>query len=404
MTAYKLAVDGSSSRGITHRDNHPTGSNMTFSTKLNNLQLTSTVTDRGVLELQLSSAPVPTLAPDEVLVRVEATPINPSDVIALIGHADPSQADFEGSLDRPVVTTRLSPEAIDAMVGRKGIQLPIGLEGAGTVVETGDQVRELLGKRVAAAVGGMWAQFRVVKAAACQHLPPDVSCAEGASIYVNPMTALAMIETMRLEGHTALVHTAAASNLGQMLLNVCREDGVPLVNVVRRPAQVELLRALGASHVVDSSAPNFRNDLLAAVSDTGATLGFDAIGGGRAAHEILTAMEKVGIDKMTEYSPYGSFLRKQVYIYGLLDRSPTYLDGSYGPFWGIGGWMMPMITHRIGPERTEALSRRILNGLRTTFASRYTRQVSLADALKPEILTGCDRHATGEKYLINPTL
>jgi NADPH2:quinone reductase len=366
------------------------------------LQVTTTVTDAGELELRLTEAPVPQPQADEVLIRVEATPINPSDIITLLGGVDPNTATFEGSAERPVMRAKLSPALAAALTGRKGIQLPVGLEGAGSVVAAGDEAKGLLGKRVAAAPGGMWSQYRIAKAATCMPLPDDVSSAEGASAFVNPMTALAMVEAMRLDGHSAIVHTAAASNLGQMLVKICREDGVPLVNVVRRPQQVELLRSLGATHIVNSGASTFREDLTAAVRETGATVGFDAIGGGLMAHEILSAMERVAIEKMTEYSPYGSFQPKQVHIYGLLDTSPLQLPGPYGFFWNVGGWMMPMVMSRISPERAGELSMRIMGGFKSTFASHYTRRVSLAEALQRDVVTGFHRTATGEKYLIVP--
>jgi hypothetical protein len=270
------------------------------------------------------------------------------------------------------------------------------------VVAAGEKGARLLGKRVTVLAGGMYAQYRLAAAEDCLVLPDDVSSAEGASAFVNPLTALAMVETMRLEGHSGLIHTAAASNLGQMLVKICREDKVPLVNIVRRPEQMTLLRDLGATHVCDSSAATFRDDLVQALTETGATLAFDAIAGGRMASEILTAIEKVAQARMTEYAPYGSSLPKQVYIYGILDNAPTELTRSFGMIWGVGGWLMPPILHRIGAERADGLRKRVIAGLKTTFASHYTREISLAEALDPTVMAGYARQATGEKYLINP--
>lgn len=375
---------------------------MTSNTPTHGLQLTSTVTEADGLELRLVEVAVPEPRADQVVIRVEASPINPSDLALLLGPADPRQARREGTAERPVLRAPLSPEAVRALARRKGLALPLGLEGAGVVVAAGADARKLLGKRVAVLAGGMFAQYRAVAAEDCLVLPDAVSCAEGASAFVNPLTALAMIETMRLEGHKGLVHTAAASNLGQMLVKICREDAVPLVNIVRRPQQVELLRGLGATHVCDSSAPSFRDDLIRALDQTGATLAFDAIGGGRMASQILAAIEAVAASRLQDYSPYGSGSPKQVYIYGVLDRSPTELTRSFGMTWGVGGWLMPPILHRIGRERADQLRRRVLGGLKTVFASHYAREISLAEALQPEVLQAYARQATGEKYLINP--
>jgi NADPH2:quinone reductase len=377
---------------------------MTSTTPSHALQLTSTVTEGGELELKLADVPVPTPRPDQVVIRVEAAPINPSDLAVLLGFADPAQVHAEGTAERPALRAPLAPEAVRATAQRAGRALPVGNEGAGLVVAAGENAQALLGKRVAALAGGMYAQYRAVAADECLVLPDDVTAAEGASAFVNPMTVLAMLETMRLEGHKGLIHTAAASNLGQMLVKVCREDGVPLVNIVRRPEQVELLRGVGATHVCDSSAPGFRDDLIRAVADTGATLAFDAIGGGRIAGQILAAIEAVAQSRGQQpYSPYGSSEPKQVYIYGALDRGPTELVRSFGMTWGLGGWLMPLILQRIGRDRSLQLRQRVAAGLKTVFASRYTREISLAEALRPEVLQDYARQATGEKYLINPS-
>jgi NADPH2:quinone reductase len=366
------------------------------------LQLTSTVTEAGDLEIRLAEVAVPEPGPDDVVIRVEASPINPSDLSVLLGPIDLGQARFEGSPERPEVTAPLSAAAVKALARRKGLALPVGLEGAGLVVAAGENAQKLLGKRVAVLAGGMFTQYRVVPADTCLVLPQGVTSAEGASVFVNPLTALAMVETMRLEGHTGLIHTAAASNLGQMLVKICLEDRVPLVNIVRRPQQAELLRQLGATHVCDSSAPTFQDDLVQAVKETGATLAFDAIGGGRMASQILTAIETVAAGRIGEYAPYGSSQPKQVYMYGLLDKSPTELTRTFGMIWNIGGWLMPPILDRIGQEKADRLRRRVLAGLKTTFASHYTREISLAEVLRRDVITAYAKQATGEKFLINP--
>jgi NADPH:quinone reductase-like Zn-dependent oxidoreductase len=366
------------------------------------LQLTSTVTAGGDLVLQLVEVPVHDPGPDEVVVRVEAAPINPSDLGVLLGPADLSKARFGGSAERPTVTIPLARAARTALARRLEHPLPAGNEGAGVVVAAGENAKALLGVRVAVLAGGMYAQYRAVPAADCVALPRDIPLDQGAAAFVNPLTALAMVETMRLEGHSGLVHTAAASNLGQMLVKICLEDDIPLVNIVRRPEQVELLRKLGARYVCDSSAAAFGADLVQALGETGATLAFDAIGGGRTAGQILGAMEAVAGAKMTEFSVYGSGQPKQVYIYGSLDPSPTELIRNFGLSWGLGGWLMPPVLMRLGSDGAARLRARVLAGLTTTFASAYTREISLAEALQRETLLAYARKATGEKFLLNP--
>ena len=368
------------------------------------LQLRSLVKASGELELSLVPVPIPEPGPDEVLVRIEASPINPSDLGLLIGPADVSTAKVSGTPERPVVTMAVPPQAMRMMAPRLDQSMPVGNEGAGTVVKAGasPQAQALLGAKVAILGGAMYAQHRCVKAADVLVLPPGATAADGASCFVNPLTALCMVETMRREGHTALVHTAAASNLGQMLNKICLKDGVELVNVVRSPAQAEILRGLGAKHVCDSTSPTFMEDLTAALVATGATLAFDAIGGGKLAGQILSCMEVAANKTATTYSRYGSAVHKQVYIYGGLDMAPTELNRAFGMAWGVGGWLLTPFLMKIGPEATQALRQRVAAELKTTFASHYTAEISLAEALKPEVIAAYNRRATGEKYLINP--
>ena len=213
-----------------------------------------------------------------------------------------------------------------------------------------------------------------------------------------------MVETMQHEGFNALIHTAAASNLGQMLQKICLNDGVALVNIVRKPEQAELLRSIGASHVCDSSRESFVADLTAAIAETGAYMAFDATGGGELANQILIAMEAAANQTATEYSRYGSTQDKQVYIYGGLERRPTTLTRSYGMQWSLGGWLLTPFLQKIGPERAEALRQRVADEIKTTFASSYTEEISLAQALQVEVLQTYALQATGKKFLINPTL
>ena len=368
------------------------------------LQLRSLVGTNGELELALVSVAIPAPDPDEVVVRVEASPINPSDLGLLFGAADMSTARQSGTPAHPVVTASIPEGLMKVMAGRLDQSMPVGNEGAGVVVGAGSsgEAQALLGKTVAVFGGAMYSQYRCVKTGQCLALPKGTTPAEGASCFVNPLTSLGMVETMRREGHTALVHTAAASNLGQMLNRICIRDGVGLVNIVRTHQQEDLLRAIGASHVCNSNAPNFMHDLTEALAATGATLAFDAIGGGKLAGQILTCMEAAVNRSATEYSRYGSAVHKQVYIYGALDTGPTVLSRSFGFAWGIGGWLLWPFLQKVGPAAAQKLRERVVAELKTTFASRYTKEVSLAEALRLEEIAVYGKRATGEKYLINP--
>jgi NADPH2:quinone reductase len=368
------------------------------------LQLRSLVTEQATLELSLVDVPIPSLAPGEVLVRVEAAPINPSDLGLLLAGADVASAVVEGTSERPVVTAPLAPGALRSLAARVGKALPVGNEGAGTVVAAGasPEAQSLLERTVAVAGGSMYSQYRAVSASSCLVLPPGTSAKDAASSFVNPLTALGMIETMRREGHSGLVHTAAASNLGQMLVKLCLEEDVPLVAIVRKPEQVELLRSIGAVHVCDSGSPTFMADLIDALSATSATIAFDATGGGKLVSNILTAMEAAANASAREYSRYGSTVHKQVYIYGGLDPGPTTLTRNFGFAWGIGGWLLTPFLGSIEPDTFSSLRSRVAAGLKTTFASSYTGEVSLAGMLDPLVLIRCVKQATGEKYLVAP--
>jgi len=368
------------------------------------LQLRSTITSDGDLQLTLVDIETPTPAPDEVVVRVEASPINPSDLGLLIGPADMTRAERSGTADIPIVTAPVPPTLIPMASARVDESMPVGNEGAGVVTEAGSDPmsQTLLGKTVAVLGREMYSQFRVVKAADCLQLHEGATPIQAASCFVNPLTALGFVETMKLEGHTALLHTAAASNLGQMLQKICTADGVDLVNVVRKPEQVALLKSIGANYVVDSSAPTFMDDLAAALTETGATLAFDAVGGGRLASDVLTAMEIVASANEPGFSGYGSTTHKQLYIYGGLDNSHTELRRAYGMAWGIGGWLLTPFLSRIGREATQHLRQRVADELTTIFASNYAKEISLAEALDLENIAVYNQRATGEKYLINP--
>ena len=362
----------------------------------------------GELELSLQSLPTPTPAPDEVLVRIEATPLNPSDIGLLFGAADmgtaQATASGSGTPPSPVVTAQIPARAMPGMAGRLGQSMPVGNEGAGTVVAAGASpaAQALLGKLVAVLGGAMYTQYRCVKADQCLLLPEGATAADGASCFVNPLTALGMVETMRREGHTALVHTAAASNLGQMLNKICLKDGISLVNIVRKPEQAALLKSIGAKYICDAQSATFMEDLTQALVATGATLAFDATGGGKLPGQILTAMEAAINRSAKEYSRYGSTTHKQVYIYGGLDTGPTEFNRSFGMTWGMGGWLVFPFLQKIGAAATQTLKARVAAELKTTFASHYAGELSLPEALQLDSIAKYGARATGTKYLINP--
>jgi NADPH2:quinone reductase len=369
------------------------------------LQLRTLVKKSGELELSLVSMPIPTPAENEVLVRIEAAPINPSDIGLLFGAADMSTATVAETANGPVVTARIPDKAMNSMAARLEMSMPAGNEGACVVVGAGasDAAQKLMGKTIAVLGGAMYSQYRCVPVDQCLLLPPGTTPAEGASSFVNPLTALGMVETMRAEGHKALAHTAAASNLGQMLNRICLKDQISLVNIVRSKEQEELLRKQGAKYVCNSSADNFMQELTDALAATGATIAFDAIGGGRLAGQILSCMEAAANRTAKEYSRYGSTTFKQVYIYGGLDTRPTEFVRDFGMTWGMGGWLLFPFLQKAGPETVARLKQRVAAELKTTFASHYTKEVSLAEALTLDAIAAYGKRSTGEKYLINPS-
>jgi NADPH:quinone reductase len=368
------------------------------------LELRSLIRKNGELELSLVRVPVPEPGPDEVLVKVEASPINPSDLGLLVGPADMSKAKSTGSGEGVVVRASVPSAALPFLAARLDQSMPVGNEGAGTVVKAGssEAAQALKGRTVSMVGGAMYAQYRLKKVSDCQPLPDGTTAAEGASWFVNPLTALGMTETMKREGHKALVHTAAASNLGQMLNRICLKDGIGLVNIVRNEAQAKLLRGIGAKHVLDSTSPNFMEELTEALVETGATIAFDAIGGGTLASQILTCMEMALNKNAKQFSRYGSTTHKQVYIYGGLNTGPIELTRNYGQAWGVGGWLLTPFLQKIGRAGQTPLRERVVAELKTTFASRYTKVVSLPEALQLSNIAVYGKRATGEKYLINP--
>ncbi len=369
-------------------------------------EIRSTLTNEGILELSIVNAERPVPGDDEVLLKIEASPINPSDLALLITFAaDLDSLSVSGEGDQTVASIKLHPGLLGALKPRMGQSMQVGNEGGGVVIDAGANAKHLIGKTVGVAGGAMYSQYRCVPAQSCLVMNEGTTSMQAASSFVNPLTALAFVETMRLENHTALLNTAAASNLGQMLVKICKDDGVPLISVVRKPEQVETLKKLGAEYICDTSADSFMDDLVNAIVATGCTLGFDATGGGNGGKlpgQILTAMEIAANKTATEYSRYGSDTYKQVYIYGGLDMSPTVLNRSFGLQWGLGGWLLTPMIGRIGMERFGQMRERVAAEINTTFASHYTQEISLAEMLQPEIIRGYAKQATGAKYLVNP--
>jgi NADPH2:quinone reductase len=369
-------------------------------------EIRSTVTSEGNIELSIIKAEIPIPSADEVLIKVEAAPINPSDLGLLLSFAaDLSSISTLGLEDETVTSMKIHPALMGSMKPRLDQSMQVGNEGAGIIVDAGENVKELIGKTVGLAGGAMYSQYRCVPAASCLVMDEGTSPAEAASSFVNPLTALSFVETMKMENHTALVHTAAASNLGQMLVKICKDDGIPLVNIVRKSEQVDLLKNLGAEYVCNTSDESFMDDLVNALVATGATLGFDATGGGNNGElpgQILFAMEIAANKTAKEYSRYGSDTYKQVYIYGGLDQSPTVLKRAYGMSWGLGGWLLTPMIGRVGMEKFQQMRMRVANEIKTTFASSYAEEISLEEMLQAETIKSYAKQATGKKYLVNP--
>ena len=369
-------------------------------------EIRSMVTNEGNIEISIANVDMPIPGDDEVLIEVHAAPINPSDLGLLLSFAaDLSTINVSGSGDETITSMKIHPALMGAMKPRIDQSMPVGNEGSGVVVDAGTNAKEFIGKTVGLAGGSMYSQYRCVPAANCLVMEEGTSPAEAASSFVNPLTALAFIETMKMENHTAIVHTAAASNLGQMLVKICKDDDIPLVNIVRKQEQVDLLKDIGAEHICNTSDPDFMESLVSALVATGATLGFDATGGGNNGElpgQILAAMEVAANKMAKEYSRYGSDTYKQVYIYGGLDQSPTILKRSYGMSWGLGGWLLTPMIGRIGMEKFQAMRARVAKEIKTTFASSYANEVSFEEMLQPETIKSYAKQATGQKYLVNP--
>ena len=354
------------------------------------------------LEVSLEEDDVGEPQPDEIVVRVEASPVNPSDLGLIFGAADSRKAVVEEVGGRRRLVIPLDERQANAMAGRRDLSLCPGLEGAGTVVDATGKHEALIGRTVAIFGGGMYSRFRRIPLDECLVYPEGTSPAACAASFVNPLTVLGFLETMRDEGHKALVHTAAASNLGQMLVKVCLADGIELISIVRSPEQASLLEGLGAKHVLNARDDSFRGRLTELVGEMGATLGFDAIGGGPLACDILTAMERAFAPKA--YSMYGSVVNKQVYVYGLLDPKPIEIRRTVGAAWGIGGWLMMNRMAALGPARVDKLKQRVVREIDTSFRSNFNATVGLEDMIDPELVVRMTGLGTGAKYLLDPSL
>ena len=375
-------------------------------TDLKSKEIRSEITSEGKLNLSIVTSDVPTPSDDEVLIKVEASPINPSDLGLLISFAaDLDSISSQGSGDDTVTSMGIHPGLMQSMKPRIDKSMKVGNEGGGVIVDAGKNAKNLIGKTVGVAGGAMYSQYRCLPAMSCLVMNEGTTSAEAASSFVNPLTALGFTETMKLENHSALVHTAAASNLGQMLVKICLADDIPLVNIVRKEEHVELLKNLGAKYICNTSDENFMKNLIDCLVETGATLGFDATGGGnegKLAGQILSAMEVAANKNATEYSRYGSDTYKQVYIYGGLDPTPTVLNRSFGLSWGLGGWLLTPFIGRVGMEKFQEMRDRVAKEITTTFASSYTKEVSLEEMLEPDAIKTYAKQATGTKYLVTP--
>lgn len=360
-------------------------------------QLTTQLDVDGTLTVQLNDKTWDDPKPGQVLIEVEATPINPSDLGLLFGSADTDDAEYSPGK----VVAKMPHSATRAMKARHGLAMPAGNEAAGIVVAAGEGAEHLMGKRIACVPGTAYGTYAIAEARMAFAVDDSVTAEQAASSFVNPMTALGFVETMKLEGYKGIVHAAAASNLGQMLVKICREDGVPLVNVVRSNAQVTLLKDLGATHVLNMTDADYMSKLIDAIAETKAMIGFDPIGGGTVASQFLTAMEAAA-SRGAAYSRYGSSEPKKVYIYGALDLGPTILNRSFGLTWDLGGWLLTPFMMKAGMAAVGRMRARVMKDLTTTFASHYKAHVSLRGMLTREAVREYNARRTGEKYLVMP--
>lgn len=367
-------------------------------------EMRSLINENGTAKISLEEVEIAEPDDDEVIVRVEAAPINPTDLGLLLGPADISSYTKIGNGNQPALTFAIPPDRLASFKARFSQSLPIGTEGAGTVIRAGRNAVGLEGKRVGMFGGGMYADYRCIDHRDVIPLPSGTPAADGAAMFVNPLTALGFVETARKAGHKAIIHTAAASNLGQMLQKICLADDIPLINIVRSQEQVGILRNIGAVNVLNSQDTDFVDHLMNLIDETDATVVFDAIGGGALGSEIMQSMERVALRRMSGYNRYGSDTFKELYIYGALDFSPTVLNRlTFGWEWRVSGWLLFPFLRKAGPKVEGRMRERVASELGTTFVSKYTRTIGLAEALERDVMHAYKRMATGEKFLIDPS-
>ena len=365
-------------------------------------QMQSCLHDNGTIECALREVDVVDPEPHEVLVKVEAAPINPSDLGLMFGAADLSSLREIERDGRVSILLDVPPARMRAMGPRVGQWIGVGNEGSGRVVAAGSSEASqiMLGKRVGMFGGEMYSEYRCLPVSKCMMFPDSISSEQAASCFVNPMTAMGFMETREMEGQSGIVHTAAASNLGQMLVRLCQADDIPLVNIVRSEEQVKLLRGMGVEGALNSRDKQFMSQLIEALSATEATLAFDAIGGGKLINRILTAMEIAAVSKRSQWSPYGSDQHKQIYVYGQLDLGPTELTRGFGWVWSVGGWLLNPFMNRAGPERVMRMKKRVVEEIGTTFASHYSLRIPLSESLSSMAVAAYSARKTGQKALL----
>lgn len=365
-------------------------------------RILSTLGKDGTITVELAPLSLPAPTGSAVVVQVEAAPVNPSDTALMFAAADVANARFS---DGRIVANVPDP-IVRAMEARHALPLQVGNECAGTVVAAGEHpaAQALIGKKVACTTGTGFATHTVADAAMVMALDEGITAEQGASSFVNPMTALGFVETMKREGFTGIVHTAAASNLGQMLVKICAADGIPLVNIVRSEQQVALLRDLGAQQVLNAAVPDFASQLADAISETGAMMAFDPIRGGTLANQIIVAMERAAkrANADAPFTIYGSNIPKRLYVYGVLDFAPLMLSPGTDFAWQMGGWLLPNFLQSAGTDVMGRMRTRIQAELTTTFSSHYTARIGLAELLKPGVVKDYIAARTGQKYLLRP--
>ena len=366
-------------------------------------QLITTLSLTGTLSLSLQNTELPPLGAEDILLQVQAAPLNPSDMSFMFTQADLSTLTFDYDASTPCVSMQL-PDIIDKRHQHRVEQtLPCGYEGAGVIIEVGSSLsRELIGRTVSCAIGGMYADYKVSPLNAVIVMPEGVTPMQAAAAFVNPMTVLAMLETRRLHQHKALVHTASASNLGKILIRCCKQQSIPLVNLVRNSNQIPALMSLGADIVLDTSDEDFAVQLYDAISQYEPTACFDPIAGGDLLSHVMSTMERVFIDKQQQFSHYGSGVFKQGFVYGHLDNAPLRFTHQIGFSWSLRGWLLGDVLPTLSAECITNMKKSIQSEITTTFASEFNTTITLADILNPVQIATYTAARSNEKFLVVP--